>query len=333
MEYPNLGLLADAVATGRKLYRNGAFEDAAQYICPALKQIWEDILYENDVKDVSPSNFAKLFQLAGDIYGELNLQEDALRFYQVHQFLKMQLKHDFQGKQEITVYQFRSNESKYAYTNLLNREVTLTNPKLFNDIVDTPVFAWLDSSCGRNSQFKGHLQSYKESFNWYRAMCFCSDGKSRKAVENTLMWAHYANCHKGFCIEYRLGKNDFRTDNKLNLSASRMFKMTYEDPYKKPLDFSNPETTLSSRTAFAYKSKDWEYENEIRIVSYNPLVEKDCVQYKLRTPQPVKAVYFGYKCKDDTIKRVQDILKDADVRYFKMQFDEKNIHRLIFKDI
>jgi hypothetical protein len=112
-----------------------------------------------------------------------------------------------------------------------------------------------------------------------------------------------------------------------------MFKITYKDQYKEPLDFSNPDTTLCARTAFAYKSKDWGYENEVRIVSYNPLIDDDHVQYKLQTKHPVKAIYFGFNCADDVKKRVRNILKDEDVKYYQMQFDEKNIHRLIFSEI
>jgi hypothetical protein len=57
------------------------------------------------------------------------------------------------------------------------------------------------------------------------------------------------------------------------------------------------------------------------------------VQYKLQTKHPVKAIYFGFNCADDVKKRVRNILKDEDVKYYQMQFDEKNIHRLIFSEI
>ena len=152
--------------------------------------------------------------------------------------------------------------------------------------------------CGHNARHKNHVTAFKASFNYLRATSFCTDSSSSKAIENTLMWAHYANCHKGICVEYELGKKDFSSNYTSGATLMRLMRIKYIDPNldSNVLDFTNPETKMNMRTALATKSIDWGYENEVRMIAYTPTEEQKYVQCTLDTPNPIKAIYFGVKC-------------------------------------
>jgi hypothetical protein len=81
-------------------------------------------------------------------------------------------------------------------------------------------------------------------------------------VASVLMWSHYSQEHKGFCIEYNLSGTEFGRlcypviYRKKLLDATRyMFK-------KDPTDFNN----LFPIYACILKSDEWSYEREWRIV-------------------------------------------------------------------
>ncbi len=83
---------------------------------------------------------------------------------------------------------------------------------------------------------------------------FCMSSKR----DNILMWSHYAEAHKGFCLGFRTGSPFFgRALPVENYASDRPCLNLVEPP---PLK----ETTQPLLT----KAKDWEYEDEWRIVDY-----------------------------------------------------------------
>lgn len=98
---------------------------------------------------------------------------------------------------------------------------------------------------------------------------------------NLVMWSHYADNHKGYCIEYDLNSNII---NQLNFeSDDEIFFMDieYEDT---PIDF----LSLPSNFQFYLrrKSKLWEYENELRYISSKKGIHKI-------PSDSIKAIYLG----------------------------------------
>lgn len=76
---------------------------------------------------------------------------------------------------------------------------------------------------------------------------------------NTLMWSHYANNHKGYCIGFQVSK----------LMATGNFsgrdRVNYDPPYPR-IDPLNPNPIENLKLQTLKKSKDWEYEKEFRFL-------------------------------------------------------------------
>ena len=79
---------------------------------------------------------------------------------------------------------------------------------------------------------------------------------------NELLWAHYANSHKGFCIEYDLDKlsNNISCD----FDITNVINVTYKS--NRPKVFNNEDVFLTQQKVFGTKSMVWEYENEVRLI-------------------------------------------------------------------
>lgn len=135
-----------------------------------------------------------------------------------------------------------------------------------------------------------------------------------KTPLDELLWAHYANSHKGFCIEYDtdiLLKND-------GGDHIHSFPVSYS---KKPPSVGffdlirNNKSETIKKFAF-YKSKKWEYEKEHRIVtSKTGLNSYD--------HKALKSVYFGLKMGVAEKNNILNLLKGRGVNFYQIEL-EKN---------
>jgi hypothetical protein len=122
---------------------------------------------------------------------------------------------------------------------------------------------------------KGQAIILNEASKSIRISCFSEFNNS------LLMWSHYADEHKGICIEYDfLDEQEIRVFLQPIIYSTKIYKIpTYEDF-----------TLLQLIGASLNKCKDWEYEGEWRLTilkNTNSFEEK-----KISVPKP-KAIYLG----------------------------------------
>ena len=129
-----------------------------------------------------------------------------------------------------------------------------------------------------------------------------------QTYNHELLWAHYANSHKGYCVEYEL---DLLLDN-------TKFRNGYHFPilYKKtpPLydngHINNIEVMV--KEIVGVKSECWKYEEEYRITT--DLSGPHIYDYKA-----LKSIYFGLRMSDLQKRRIMSCLKGRGVKYYQMQ--------------
>lgn len=146
-----------------------------------------------------------------------------------------------------------------------------------------------------------------------------------KSYKNELLWAYYADSHKGFCIEYDeciLKQYPVNEDNFFNVKYSADIPVI---DFKAMLDIDILKTGLVA------KSLSWKHEEEIRILT--PSI--GMYNYFARA---VKSIYFGFRASDNMIKIVMAVLRGRGIKYFKMTH-KKDLFELtkyeiddIFKD-
>lgn len=145
---------------------------------------------------------------------------------------------------------------------------------------------------------------------------------------NILMWSHYAQEHKGFCI-------GFKEDNFLSsLKSCEKHDVTYQadlpfeellcalDAYDDPeMEQENQITSEKVKDAFlkalvATKFSNWKYEYETRMVSYNSGVHNF-------SPDCISQVILGFKISEEHKDRLLSILSLDEWSHVKVYSTQK----------
>lgn len=126
-----------------------------------------------------------------------------------------------------------------------------------------------------------------------------------------LMWAYYANSHKGFCVEYDLGRLIFEARSDWSVVdvvyRTEPSIITVED-----LLFPD-EGMLMIKKMIGTKSLRWKHEQEIRIITTT-------FGRNNYAPAAVSGIYFGCRCDEKFILKVRNSLKGRDIKYYKIEF-------------
>lgn len=123
---------------------------------------------------------------------------------------------------------------------------------------------------------------------------------------NELLWAHYANSHKGFCIEYDLDKLD------TCITATIDYRIDVEYQENKPTIFPNDSIEAKVKKAFSTKSSAWDYENEYRLVFSSSGVKK--IAY-----EAIRAIYFGLNMPLVERNAIVNGLKDKGIEFYQIE--------------
>lgn len=146
--------------------------------------------------------------------------------------------------------------------------------------------------------------------------------------DNQLLWAHYAEKHKGMALEFVA---NVEKDSILRL----MTKMAYSDErpvcYKSPKDFvykayfrENEEVLEEFTRALSLtKHTQWAYEQEVR--AYIPLHIRGSEPYSLQNyhADELRAVYLGCKTDAQVEKEMVQlaVARNPNIKLFKMKMD------------
>lgn len=150
-----------------------------------------------------------------------------------------------------------------------------------------------------------------EGYSWYveqqqrnamaQSITLCSFTESNK---NNLMWSHYANNHKGICIEYKTELFEYLTMLQKFLA---FFKVKYSD---EPPTVKDLEEKISIVEKIMFnKQSEWKYEKEHRVVFFS---DQD-TDYIPIDRQFIKAVYIGSRTETKIEKKILTICKNSHI--------------------
>ena len=296
----------------------------------------------NDVRILNailePSVFCKalnvpkqqVYQLAAEIYSIIEQSDNkAIEYYKKMLFESFRIKphKDIINKDSVTLYSFR-RINEYTLNALRNNEITFSNASCMNDPFDSlanvlnTLYA-LDQRC----KHKKHIKSQNEAFKYFRIRSFSANrityNEDDSLLSNMLMWSHYTDSHKGICIKYVLSSNFCELRNEETGNFRHLFPVIYTE---EPITIYEPITT---KKAFALKSKCWEYENEVRLVSFNKDINDAYSNETLDNKSFIKEVIFGIRCTKENRDLIKKVLSNNNnVCFSKMMMDNEDIYTL-----
>jgi hypothetical protein len=142
-----------------------------------------------------------------------------------------------------------------ALSNLIGDGTTYGNHWLYDDETIETFKSWCKGTLlSGDSEENQLILSLKNALNKFGVCCLTP------TLDSVLMWAHYANNSKGFCIEYVVDWTKIPKDF-LYLPVqylSELQELCITEAMFTPHQFLN--------RALASKSSDWAYEREIRII-------------------------------------------------------------------
>lgn len=144
--------------------------------------------------------------------------------------------------------------------------------------------------------------------------CFFKDAPS-----HPLMWAHYADSHKGFCIEYEVDKEN------------PLFPINYSSEPLEPSIYELllcPSETLSR--ILTTKSIEWQYEKEVRLISLNTFENGEkgkniSLPTAMRPTKIIIGAKFNYDDNKHLVEKIKEKLNIDVVPYKKFIYQLKQI--------
>ena len=192
---------------------------------------------------------------------------------------------------------------------LLNRELWFAAPASLNDPFEgeSSFSEVLDAVWARHPFSEGERKAYHDTIEQQLANTgICSFSKARK---NQLMWAHYADEHRGVCIGFK--------EHLIRTQDSNIFPLdvTYQDEYPvkeitkrfnhyEQFPGENSLKSIAGDILYSVlrtKYTSWSYERERRLVTEKPQAVKF-------DPQAVNSIAFGLRMSERDKQTLKQLL-------------------------
>ncbi|MEZ7712106.1 DUF2971 domain-containing protein [Segatella salivae] len=254
-----------------------------------------------------------------------------------------------------SAYKFRTC-NKYLFQSLINESIGLTSPGYFNDPFDSPIRELLNNE----DEFSQYIrQAYNDCL---KVSCFSSNIKLPREDEKThqfihkeeklkgalpeylneLMWAHYADSHKGVCVKYHFPNSFTRFVHNSDGVTCFFYDIIYSDS---DICQYSKKDSINMKDAFFLKGKQWEYENELRLLYFDVNGREG---YKvIKAENCIEAVYFGLRCSEEDKTTIMNILKnkklitidleknqtESPIKFYQMEVDKEHFGQVKAKEI
>ena len=252
-------------------------------------------------------------------------------------------------KKRAILYKYRSWKKEEDRKTLTQNEFYLASPRDFNDPFDcriSPNLSLLDSKekirtyidnivinnfdkLSKNNldikaqmdEFENRLYNIKESQKELDKIHFSEQDifygilSLSMTWKNILLWSHYADCHKGFCIG--LDKNKLCQLPNFGMGGPVEYPKNKLYPVIHPLDEKNNIENIFKETH--KKSKEWSYEKEYRLVK-NFYPHKPSIKDRLiNIPDSfISELLLGLRISEEDKKQIINIAKQKNIKVYQI---------------
>lgn len=141
--------------------------------------------------------------------------------------------------------------------------------------------------------------------------------------DSILMWSHYTNNHEGFCLEYDFMDPANRSvqPNIIEALSPIIYDHKILDMSDHLFDFYVENAKLDKRlvsNAAVRKSKEWEYEQEWRVIQFPDNVEEG---FEMAFFKP-KAIYLGARISDQNKENLMLLAEYKKVNVYQMKLKD-----------
>lgn len=158
------------------------------------------------------------------------------------------------------------------------------------------------NECARIETSYAYMQSEMEQIKkQFGVTCFSMSDSE------LLMWGHYANCHRGLCVEYDAA--EIKPDITVKI-------VDYDTELLRLRNFSDDALKESAERVLHTKSKEWSYENEVRVIIFPIQIGLPGTTWEAPTP---KSIRLGVKADERLKAEIIDLCKDKGIELYQME--------------
>ncbi len=240
-----------------------------------------------------------------------------------------------------------SVDKQFSLNDIRNNTLSFASPSEFNDPMDTILFRWNEYRKNNAvSKEDAHIfELYAQAIEPLKVRCFVRNEAlprdltpsemlnftphKQQNIEdiNSLMWAHYTNSHKGFCVKYKFPSSFVMNNDNTTLVFSRIGNADYQPS----MNFVETKS-LSVFKALFQKHNVWEYEKEVRIVHYDPSVDSKFKTLQL-PDDSIKEIYLGLKCTKDNEELMCEAIEGKNIPLYRMTTKDNDVYHLVAERI
>lgn len=224
-----------------------------------------------------------------------------------------------EGSLPRALFKYRSLSSINTYKIFVNKKLYFSTPKDFNDPFDCKINAVISDeddfalSLAKYGSNEGVMPAIENGYDINNTIDKVLNSKGicsfSKKKDNILMWSHYADSHRGICLEFDITEDyDFFVFPII---------IKYERGYPK-IDVSETRGNVG-KELLTTKYEGWQYEQEVRIY------KEAYREYEFK-PTSLKAIYFGCKVEDSERKNLYEFIRGIEcfghVEFYKGKVSE-----------
>lgn len=239
--------------------------------------------------------------------------------YSQDRYMKLVKQMVEEGSLPRALFKYRSLSSINTYKIFVNKKLYFSTPKDFNDPFDCKINAVISDE----DDFALSLEKYVPNEdvmpaieNGYNINDTIGKVVNRKGIccfskkkDSILMWSHYADSHRGICLEFDITEDyDFFV-----FPIIIKYKRNYPT-----VDVSETRGNVG-KELLTTKYEGWQYEQEVRIY-------KEAYGEYGFNPTSLKAIYFGCKVEDSERKNLYEFIRGIEcfghVEFYKGKVSE-----------
>ena len=157
---------------------------------------------------------------------------------------------------------------------------------------------------------------------------------------NMLMWSHYADSHKGICVEYEFDDENgladvVYSDEKNNFDLYTVMRYIIPAQYfgVKTTNENDPKCVNACYLPFLRKTKVWSYEHEVRMIfslnENSKIVNYDGIWFYPNVK--VKSIFLGCKISKENKELIENKCKELNIPVHHLSVKKGN-NELIIED-
>lgn len=235
------------------------------------------------------------------------------------------------------------DENSIKFNTLMDKKIYLANSKSMNDPFEGKAFYYHNKKLTKFDVLKPHNGRLIDDFSKFHLL----SSFTKNGINCMPMWAHYANNHQGYCVEYDT-KHPYNqllrsslfpvqyTDERIditpimeqNIIEFLHAKEIAKEKKQKEIIIDNLSLVWLGIYYSCLKHSSWQYENEFRVIiaSNSPVAP-----YMDALPS---AIYVGVNCSELNKKHLFDIAYMLNIPFYLMEFDEYSMsYELTAKEI